>query len=1416
MPIAPPLMATSRDVVVADIIKAPQPGPTLLPSPFARAVSLATRSTSLAVRLGFLVSSYSLDAAKFTTVSGLEVARGLVGTVLGKAGRDTVLRSRTDLATADAEAILERSLESLHQTVTQIVFWTTAGFRLTGMSISAASEVSQLALSFLDQLFGSTDSSRAIASIITLVRREFDNPATGAKGEKVSVLDLVVALAAVAYLQRQCRRCDEEQERRRAYEEVIWDVVVLNDGQRVDVHEESLSGIHRGHYRNQGAAADDRLGQQSNLPRLEDPSSNWQGLEEDDDAVFSRIRGQIASALPSDATVSVSSSVSTVQTITVDVRGSQPLSITPPPGAEVIESNTHLIEGGESSRNSEDQPSYRVVYRIERNKLRSATLAPDDQEAESMVDEVLHNQSQPRRQADEAMLLPDIQQPSDASAYLNVSTPAANQKKQRSPPNPRNPHADAANLPQEIGDVRRILSDEQLGTSTTKKGAEKRKGLKQVLKGSGQSISNIWHKDSSSSSAAEASTPKAKSGLKPSVPPYLPGTSSPSRSRMPGRQAFRDSHPSSRSPSRASRVSIHEHRRDSIISTAESYSASSGGGLRPASPTIIRREVAAEESITRPRNDSNSRGSVPPSPQRHHRRLNSSQSIYGAAMDESQTSLVLSSYHQKSVYSASDALNVLRREGIVSGTFPHAHLLDNVTRYMRFSSASYGSHFLKFLGISKDLPLLQVQDDIHQDVRHFVHHTESEAGNILLASFIDPQGGTDATGKTGTGVPLVHYISLDHAQKAVVLVCRGTLGFEDVMADVACDYDVLMWRGRGYKVHKGIHASARRLLYGGDGRVLVTLREALEEFPEYGLVMCGHSLGGAVTAILGIMLSEPNPKGVGFVTSTEPHNRLVADGKVVEGSINDVRLPSGRRIHIYAYGSPGVMSRSLSLITRGLITSVVHGNDVVPHLSLGLLHDFQAVALGFKKDDNQAKADIRQQIWRALQENVTNKWHNNSAFRSATGDDKSWMLPALANLRSSLKNEKLYPPGEVFTVESKRVLRRDAFLGPDEEHIGRPAQRVVLKYVKDVEARFGEVRFGASMLLDHSPARRRGLDLALVVVEDLLDLDGAQVVDALAELAVVVEEVGPALELDDGVVGGPAQDGLEDAAAIGEGAEGALGGAVAQEVGVAGGVGEVVGVAALVQPRGLEEAAVVVVAEDGLAGLGVEDGELLDVAVELAHVGRELRGLGALGSLALAGDLLGALPLGVEDVVALLVALELAAPQAAKVEVGLTIVVDEGGRVNAKAAANGLGFRGEGTLWGVAYGHADAEDALLVARREVEVEFTVGALGAVWCPHLLGDPGDVLGAENDAVVGDLARGGVERGDAEDVVVGHVVLVAIVVELNVRLAVVRRVDVDLAVEDVGRGVSRVDVGDQGRHDEQRINCSFWYTMFLGFL
>jgi len=104
------------------------------------------------------------------------------------------------------------------------------------------------------------------------------------------------------------------------------------------------------------------------------------------------------------------------------------------------------------------------------------------------------------------------------------------------------------------------------------------------------------------------------------------------------------------------------------------------------------------------------------------------------------------------------------------------------------------------------------------------------------------------------------------------------------------------------------------------------------------------------------------------------------------------------------------------------------------------------------------------------------------------GED-SWAWAALKTLRAGMGSEKLVPPGEVFVVETSRVFDRQqqgssptttgGAAGADGDtatervfkSLGRPATRVQMKLVRDVEGRFGELRFGSRMLSDHSPAR---------------------------------------------------------------------------------------------------------------------------------------------------------------------------------------------------------------------------------------------------------------------------------------------------------------------------------------------------------
>ncbi|KAJ1934200.1 hypothetical protein FBU59_005776, partial [Linderina macrospora] len=110
---------------------------------------------------------------------------------------------------------------------------------------------------------------------------------------------------------------------------------------------------------------------------------------------------------------------------------------------------------------------------------------------------------------------------------------------------------------------------------------------------------------------------------------------------------------------------------------------------------------------------------------------------------------------------------------------------------------------------------------------------------------------------------LVHYIAVDHATRAVVLACRGTLGISDLFIDMICEYETVHLPDHpattgenAYRVHSGMWHSAL-LLADPSSEVFREVAEALRLYPEYGLVITGHSLGGGVASLLTLLWSQP-------------------------------------------------------------------------------------------------------------------------------------------------------------------------------------------------------------------------------------------------------------------------------------------------------------------------------------------------------------------------------------------------------------------------------------------------------------------------------------------------------------------------------------------------------------------------------
>lgn len=438
--------------------------------------------------------------------------------------------------------------------------------------------------------------------------------------------------------------------------------------------------------------------------------------------------------------------------------------------------------------------------------------------------------------------------------------------------------------------------------------------------------------------------------------------------------------------------------------------------------------------------------------------------------------------------------------------FPRAHLVQNIGRFMRYASAAYGESFMRILGIGSMPHVLPTSYQHHSNHYAFSHHTGVPVEDILLSSYTDHSVFNINNPQIHA---LVHYVTVDHKAQAIVLTCRGTLGLSDVLTDLTCDYaefvlpcdDDLKDDGeaevaggrRKFRAHAGMLGSAQ-LLAKQKGKVYRIIKDALEEWSDYGLVLCGHSLGAGVASLLSVLWSEERDVFLarekekvigltGFAEYTIPFVTSYASG-----------LPPGRPIHCYAYGVPCTMSLELAKYCgQGLVTSIVHSYDIVPSLSLGLLKDFKNIAVSLHEEGKVTEEILTRILGKyrkskrasaAGGEMFTNPLGSHSSDPSTStsvtaleGDDEDdqWFWAVIKTMRADMRAEKLYPPSTLYHIEAIPQLVVHTGEQLRTPHVAAKAERtkqahkVVFKRCDDVEARFSEIVFSRSMFSDHSP-----------------------------------------------------------------------------------------------------------------------------------------------------------------------------------------------------------------------------------------------------------------------------------------------------------------------------------------------------------
>lgn len=199
--------------------------PTVFPAPIANLVTALATSARLSLRVTAFFVEAILESSQYGTRMGLGYTRRLLITAISSARRVYLASNAAmdgdllgalglgdkHLAATSTDAflnVLDRwtnlGIYVIHHTFTLAELFAMSGFYLTANTVHSATHAASESVTLFDSLFGSNESSRALASIITLVRKELledERFQAADRGKLAGLTALTRALTAFACLQ---------------------------------------------------------------------------------------------------------------------------------------------------------------------------------------------------------------------------------------------------------------------------------------------------------------------------------------------------------------------------------------------------------------------------------------------------------------------------------------------------------------------------------------------------------------------------------------------------------------------------------------------------------------------------------------------------------------------------------------------------------------------------------------------------------------------------------------------------------------------------------------------------------------------------------------------------------------------------------------------------------------------------------------------------------------------------------------------------------------------------------------------------------------------------------------------------------------------------------------------------------------
>ncbi|KAK4689511.1 hypothetical protein P7C73_g601, partial [Tremellales sp. Uapishka_1] len=1063
--------------------------PTLFPAPIANLVTALATSARVSLRVVAFFIEAILESCQYSTRLSLGYTRRILITAISSARRMYLMSNAAlggdmigmmgfgeEKAGPSTDAFLQildkytnLGIYVIHHTFTLAELFTMSGFYLTANAIHSAHFAAQESVSLFDSLFGSNESSRALSSIITLVRRELledERFEAGNKGKVASLTALTKALTAFACLQTATWKKTSERLKMR----VLYDCTVVEEKQ-----ESFQSGTTVRSYNN--LQNDDGNPRQIELARPVDAHPPLNQQSEDGPgpstlAARQRLKSQnsmeeVANRLWTHLARPPPTSQSThpASTDHADLEGLWELEdlvgesgeemYDGPPDEEARKKRLKRIRDDMFEITDELSESTIVTQLLERisadgkrstspwqMKRRSAPLPDisvetlDSEEPEIRISTTSNT---PRRGSRSSSMSMDEENDwVEVDQLLDDEMGGEDAKSIPSAPNGTNSVAtmsyrDALDHPQQNAEriqlvlktitqkllsrkrtIRRLREDDNVSsTRPVSRGASltPRPSVRGIEWDEDEGAENDSVNTLTSSSTRSAPPPSIASSSSSYTTPKGKSTRSPRDSASPP-SAFGPS--KSPSPSQQSGISQALTRARSAFKP-RSKSRHTPSSSRPPSPRHSKNPVPSKSRPATPTPALLTK-TPPPSPHSPTQAYQVPPNTQRGPERLRRPSVSHQSVHtsQSRLHAASAQLLPERGDASSENLFPHEGLVRNIHRFMRYSSAAYGQNFLRILGLGNSDFNFPSTGKHHANSWAFAQHTNIPIDSLLLSSYTE----SSATFVQQKAPPLVHYIAVEHKLQAIVLTCRGTLGLSDVLVDLTCDYQNISVEGadpeKTYYVHSGMYYSALQLT-AKQSTVHQTLVDALTKYPTYGLVIAGHSLGGGVAALLSIACSTPSHV---FVKQNAERSRPIVHPRISTPFVTSVAsgLPAGRPIHCYAYGPPAVTSIDLAEYCSGLITSVVQNSDIVPTLSLGVLRDLKNVAVTLFEEGNVAEEIVGRVVGI-----YQRKMHLETPLigQDAPSDEEmlsDWMISLIKTMRADMDNEKLYPPGMVYIM----------------------------------------------------------------------------------------------------------------------------------------------------------------------------------------------------------------------------------------------------------------------------------------------------------------------------------------------------------------------------------------------------------------